>query len=333
MPHKRELYDFAILGGCITSVTLAFLLQRAGYKVALIEQQSIGIETTGRYYTVLSENPQQVEINNYCPPADQPNKTPYYYLEQGLKFILSTAKEYHFNCDLRKLSDKDIPLNGKLLEGPVYLFNPFKYIVSLAKVVADNGAAVLENRRVLKIESQNQTHMLFTSRGKVWAKNIIYTPRSSRVLTLKSSTYIPYKTYSLMAKLAGHYEETVFKIPKHTLLAHIVNADKNSCIIELQGADCKVVKGKNDEAQFEILEDFLTGNFNIDCLLVRWATVYYKSADNSLIIGETESRGSYIVSGYNYSDPSLGTMSALYFAEQLPEIKKAAEQLGPHMAE
>ncbi len=327
MAHKRELYDFAILGGCITSVTLSFLLQRAGYKVALIEQQSIGIETTGRYYTILSEKPQKIEINNFRPPPGQPGKTPHDYLEQGLNFILSTARNYHIYCDLRKLSDSDISLNGALLEGPVYLFNPFKYIVSLAKVAADNGVALLENRRVLKIESDNKTHMVFTTRGKVWANNIVYTPRSSRILTLRPGSYIPYKSYSLMAKLAGHHEETVFKIPGRQLLAHVVATDENCSIIELQGADSKVVKGKNDDAQFQILQDFLNENFNVDCLLARWSSVYYLSSDGTLLVGPTETPGTYIVSGYNYSDPSIGIMCALYFADQLPVTVRTAKTL------
>lgn len=326
--QKKEIFDFAILGGCITSVTLGYLLQKAGKKVLLVEQQSIGIETTGRYYTILSEQPEFIKINNYKPPASDPARTPFDYLQKGLEFILATSKKYNIRCDLRHVPDRALPFAGQQIPGPVHLFNPFKYIIALADVVRKNGGAVMEKSRVLKVEQHKDTYTVHTSRGKAVVKNVIYSPRSSRILSLGLKLVIPYQTYSLMAKLANIYPESVFRNTKHNLLTHIIQVDRNTTLVEVQGADYKVIKGKDDRRQFKILEDYLLTNFEVQCLMVRWSSVYYKSPDGGLLTGPLETPGSYVVAGYNYSYPSIGTMAAMYFTQQLFE-KESLQATGP----
>lgn len=322
MSLSKKTFDFVVVGGCPTGVLITYLLLQAGKKVVLVEEQNIGIETTGCYYALINTEVEDISLCGFHkePAISGADVKP--LMHEAVQLISSLIDKHKIDCSFTHVPDEKENSDARQKENN-YIINAFKYVSALAKISEKLGAAVLENRRVLKIEKSAQANIIYTSKGKFSAHNIIYTPRASRVLRIEAKKFIPYKFYSVLAKIGVEREEaseTGGKIDN--LTQYVISRESKHSLLEISGADYRVVKGKKDEERFKMLTDYATGHFDVESFIIRWSSVYYLSANNCIYA--TNLDDDYVAAGYKYCNIASSTLAAIRLTNKILEKENSA---------
>lgn len=344
-PTKRTdiIFDVVIIGGCITGVTTAYLLQQMGYKVIIVEFSEIGFFTSGSYIT---------HVNNYYGSVyfDVIKKLDKQQIVQhnkagneGTKLILQLVKENNIDCDLcmaeghlfaknnmentelenikqiltgldkNKIGAKTFPYKmsrkADAFTGNEYIINNVKYMTALKQLFLEAGGTVQERARVLKVDNK-QTKTVFTTRGKVKGRHLVYTPQTSRVINLKPYNFFPYIYYSVSAELEKGRHGRGFcydmEDPSHRFIVTNDSLDK----VVICGEDHKNVKGRIRSDYFDKLIKMLKRNFKFSDTILTWSYVYYKNKDGLPVIGPTGDDNTFIAAGYKPDGMVLAAIGA-----------------------
>lgn len=348
--HKNSdcIYDIIIIGGCITGVTTALMLQKAGLKTILLENNYIGFLTSGSYTTHLNTYFDALN-NDIIQNPDFENLS--LYAQGGIEAldcIKSNVKDYHIDCDLNETSSfifttekgqekmldtiadvsnsqpvkiaADYILKSPLalpftkvikIEEEQYTINAVKYITSLLKEYKNTGGIVLEKCRVLKVDN-NKLNTVYSSRGKIKGANILYTPQTPRILNLKPYAFTPYVHYTVTARLANGVHPLVtcydMENPCHRYISY---REGDADCLAVRGEDHRVVKGKKREDYFKKLQTSIKTYFKYDEFLTQWSYVYYKSKRGLPIIERTADKNVFISAGYNPDGMILATLGSV----------------------
>ena len=194
--------DILIIGGGITGVSCLFHLKDSNLKVALVEQNEIGISVTGNSTGKLSylQNDLIDKIRSFYD-----DEVASMYLKSQVETINSicfTIKDNNIDCDLERVNsflytndlsevDKIKNLESFLLKNNInvkranhklveskymimvndtYIFNPLKFINGLLK---DNKYPIYENTSIVKINKHKDYYICHTLRNKIRAKYVI----------------------------------------------------------------------------------------------------------------------------------------------------------------
>ena len=346
-------YDFVVIGGGITGITLAHRLQQSGRKILVLEQKTIGIETAGSYIAHLnsffeksySSIIEQIGYSNTCYLAG--------CIREAVKHIKNYISLYNINCNLMPIdtylfstmaardthleemvkgcSMVGIKFNGHdRLPHPILTskvarltgdmaFNCVVYLKAMAAQFKKLGGTIMERARVLKIVQSGTSKIVFTSKGKIEAAAVVYTPETSRVALLEPFKLTPHRHYCASAELNKKYFQSTMS---YSLCKsghkYLTLSDTN--YLEVRGEDYKIVKGKNDDRQFALLINHLKQHFDINKLLIKWSHTYYRSSDGLPYIGALDpGHTEYVAAGFNSDGVVMGTMAALILADSIIE--------------
>lgn len=195
--------DVLIIGGGITGMTCALLLNDSNKKVTLIDANKIGHGITGKTTGKISV----MQEYTYQKIYDISKSLAFDYLDSqvfAVKELISIIKSFHIKCDLKKndsflftnfrdnipkiIKEKtildnvipceiigELPNNYPCLYGIKtsysYVFNPLKYINSIKKICSNID--IYENMRALNITKKLDYFLIKTNRNKIKAKKII----------------------------------------------------------------------------------------------------------------------------------------------------------------
>lgn len=363
IPTKRSkiVFDAVIIGGCVTGVTTALQLQKAGLKTAIVEHLEIGFQTSGCYHTHLNsyfdalnkdlvQNLDQSQLKLYAQAG-----------EEALNFINKNIKEYNISCEFQKgkgyifTTDNNqekilqhilktcqvVGCGGEIIsKGPFKLpfekiarigeqrtLNAVKYILTLLKEYKNLNGEVLERSRVLKVEA-GDIKVLHSVRGKLQAKNIIYTPQTPRITFLKPFRFKPFVHYTVAAHLENDALQKFVAYNLESPCHRFISYDNGGTdFLVLRGEDHELVKGKKREVHFNKLKNILENNFSHIGIYAKWSYVYYKSIDGNVKIGRTDAPGVYIAAGYNPDGMILATLSSLILSDLIINGNNKYEKL------
>lgn len=322
-------FDVIIIGGCITGITTALLLQKKGYKVMLVDYNEVGFFTSGSYVTHINGFYDSV----YFDILKKLDNGRYDLFKRAVKetenFLMNTVKEYNIQCDLQKADGyilaktkeeivemerwnsitgnghstvKSLPvqLNSKKSEsvGMGFLVNNVKYLNALKNEFLKIDGQIQECARVLKIEG-DAVKTVYSTRGKFKGKKIVYTPQTSRIVNVKPYKLFPYIYYSVYAELENYDVTPCFSYDLHNPShRYIVTSDGFSSVV-ISGCDHKNVKGKVRTKYFDELKNLLLKNFNVKDAIATWSYVYYMNDDMLPVIGAVpQQKNAYIAAGY-----------------------------------
>ena len=194
--------DVLIIGGGITGVSSLFHLRDSNLKVALVEQNKIGLSVTGNSTGKLNylQNDLIDKIRSFYD-----DEVASLYLNsqiESIHHIESVVEEKKIDCDLEKINsylytnddksiDKMKELEKFLIKNKIevsksnhelvdskymimvndtYIFNPLKFINGLLK---DNKFPIYENTSIIKIQKEKNTYICYTKSNKIKAKYVI----------------------------------------------------------------------------------------------------------------------------------------------------------------
>ncbi|MDI9640336.1 FAD-dependent oxidoreductase [Oscillatoria amoena NRMC-F 0135] len=199
--------DVAIVGGGITGLTTALLLQRSGVKVALLEASTLGSGVTGyttahltevldtRYKTLLSDFEEDVaqlvaashrsaieriadlvvEEQIDCDFQRLPGYL-YSESEEDLSTLEAEVEAAH-QLGVRATLTSEVPLPFPVKAGIIFpeqaQFHATKYVNGLAKAFVRLGGQIFENTRVLDVTFNSENARVYTQLNTVTARYVV----------------------------------------------------------------------------------------------------------------------------------------------------------------
>lgn len=350
----EKIHDALIVGGGITGLTTALLLQRQGKSCIIAEAHHIGFGTTGGT---------TAHINTFADTSyDEVEKAfgeeEAKLFAQAIKGAIRTIEDiiytHRIDCDFefkpgyvyaedeKQAKELDKLYESSLKAGvaaqmtekaPVPVptvkvvefekqaqFHPLKYLLGLKLEFIKMGGIILENTPIEDLQSEKHLHVAFSGTTRVSAKNVIYAthipPGGINVLHFLCA---PYRSYVLAVTLKDNsYPDALIydmQDPYHYFRTHIVERKK---YLIVGGNDHKT--GHSDpEKAFQELESYVRKYYQVASIAHRWSSQYYVPADGLPYIGPLPgaSEGIYAATGYNGNGMMLGTVSAKILSDSV----------------
>ncbi|MBV7533776.1 FAD-dependent oxidoreductase [Chitinophaga sp. sic0106] len=360
---QAHVYDVIIVGGGITGVTTAFLLQEAGFKCLLLEAANLGYGTTGgttAHLNTLLDVSYETIGKNF---GEQVARAVAVASANVIGFIEKMAQEYAIDCgfktadayqyaqnkeqddalasqataatnaglDVGRVATLPLPLrctSAIQVKGQA-MFSPLPYLYELAKEFENIGGVILENTRVTNIEHKGKVEVTagehtFAGRKLVLATHI---PPGINLLHLRC---ISYRSYAVAARLAQNdYPQDLYydmEEPFHYIRSQEVDGEQ---YLIVGGEDHKTGHHENTNLCFRQLEAWVNKHFNVLEVTHRWSSQFYEPVDGLPYIGQLpgEEEDVYVATGFSGNGMIYGTIAALLLRDMLLGVLNELEMI------
>ena len=354
-----QIFDCLIVGGGITGLTTALLLQQAGKKTVVTEAHTIGFGTTGgtsaHINTFADTTYKEAEsafgadgaqlfaeaiqegfnliknnIDNNKIACDYEPKTGYLYAEnedevKQLADIYDGAVKVGVLVEYTDEVPTPVPFQKALAWGRQAQFHPLKYLTGLELAYLKAGGTISENTLVKGVITENGIH----SAENIKAKAVIYATHMPPNINVFNFECSPYRSYVMAVKLkSGKYPDALIydsQEPYHYVRSH--NIDGQQLLIA-GGLDHKT--GHDDpENAFSQLEKYIRKYYNVSSIKYKWSSQYYVPVDGLPYIGQMpfSADGIYCATGFNGNGMMLGSVAAKILSDLVQGKKSKYEKL------
>ncbi len=342
--------DTVIIGGGITGLTTAYLLQKAGQKVAVVEAAKIGMGVTGyttahiteqldifftdlikqfgkkRARLVADSSREAIglieRITRELTIADDFERVPGYLYTESEKDIdflhkeLEAAKSLGVEGEYVTDVPLPFPVKGALQFNGQAQFHPLKYLAALAKHITERGGMIFEDTRVTNVRGGQ----VITGEGVLTGKDVVmatHTPILSRLLPVQGKLS-PKRSYVLSTRLPnegsvgnGLFWET--KRPYH--YARTYRAPEGQVLV-VGGEDHTTGEVSDTKERFERLAKYACKKFGVEKIDYQWSAQLFESADDLPYIGRAPfARHLWVATGFSGTGMTFGTVSALMLSD------------------
>lgn len=354
LPLKDDISaDVVVIGGGITGLTAAYLLNKRGKNVVVLEGDVISNSATAKssaqltvqtdysfHKTNTSYNSQTlklivqsrvkaielIEAISGLFQSDFKRVSSYYYSENDEKEI---EEEYKYavmaGLDVSLKDDIPVPFNvKKALEFKQdAIFNPVKYLYGLSGYLTNNGfCRIYENSRVIEI---TENKIVKTDKGSVKAKDIIFATHYPIFFNAHQTLAYPYRSYIIAARVNNNLGDESFWDTSDPYFYFRTYSSEGKKWLILGGADHKT--GHTDKNAYLKLDEFLEKHFSPVSIDFRWSNQYYEPADGLPYIGKSLSGNEYIATGYSGVGLVYGTVAAMVITDEITGIKNKASEV------
>jgi glycine/D-amino acid oxidase-like deaminating enzyme/nitrite reductase/ring-hydroxylating ferredoxin subunit len=357
--------DVAIIGGGITGITTAYLLEKEGFKVAVLEADKIFSGTTGHTtakITVQHDLIYDELINNL---GEERAKLYYESNNKALEFVRNTINENKIECDFveqnayiyansdkyinkitkeldayNKLGIKgeyleNLPISVKLKAALVVKnqgqFHPLKYLNNLVQYIEKENGIIYENTQAVDIENEGDLKVITKDGYKVTCENLVICTHFPFYDGMGYfARMYPERSYVLGAKINGEYPEGMYLSaddPTRSLrYTPLPNGEK---LILIGGESHKTGQSKSTLDHYEALKNFGETIFNIKDIPYRWSTQDLITLDKVPYVGHINSKYNniYVATGYRKWGMTNGTSAALLIKDMIMEKKNPYTEL------
>lgn len=344
----KNIYDVAVVGGGITGISLALLLQDAGKKCILFEARNLCFGTTGgttahlntwldTSYTQLIKNFGKEKARLVAQVTREAielvkNNIQLYNIDCGFKetsgFIFSQNKEQSHELNSIHSACRDVgiktqfrnnltmPLSHeKVLEIPGQAkFNPAEYVHGLAHAYERAGGVILQQCAVRDLRP-SEPITLETDAGEYQSKFVVYATHIPPGVNVLDMECVPYRSYALAVRLKDEmYPEGLaydMYDPYHYYRTQEVKGKK---YLIVGGEDHKTGQEHNTEIHFLHLESHVRKYFNVEDISCQWSSQYFESVDGVPYIGRLPSVLSsniFVATGYGGNGITYSSVAAM----------------------
>ena len=346
--HAKDPIDVLVVGGGITGITTALLLQQTGCNCLLVEKDTIGFGTTGgttaHLNTFFDTTYPEIEskfdtdaaqlmaqggkealdtiarlIQRYQIDCDFEYKDAYLFAENEkegseLQSILQASRKVGIAVDETHINPIDIPFHSALCFERQAQFHPLKYASRLADEFVKLGGTILTQTCVKETSYEDGLHHVACNphTTRLRAKHLVYATHIPPGINLLSFRCAPYRSYVLGLKLKDQVypKDLVYDMqePYHYFRTHVIN---DQPYLILGGEDHKT--GHDDpQKAFEKLEAYARQYFHIEKVAYKWSSQYYVPVDGLPYIGQLPGgdEHTYVATGFNGNGMVFGTLSA-----------------------
>ncbi|MDP9037289.1 MAG: FAD-dependent oxidoreductase [Myxococcota bacterium] len=352
----REV-DVVVVGGGITGITAALLLQRAGKHVAVLEARRIAAGVTGhttahltealdaRYATLvrdfgaegarLAAQASRAAIEQIAHLVDSKaidcgwRRLPgYLYTEreadlEALHLELEAAKSVGLMVDMTRDVPLPFPARAALRFEDQAELHVREYLFPLCDEIEQRGGLLFEGSRVIDIEEDEPCRVV-TERGTVRAQHVIVAANAPLNRILLQTKIAHYRSYALalrvsQPRLGGLFWDT--DDPYHYLRSAPDEArrpgDTGSLLI-VGGEDHKTGTDEHTQARFESLLAYANERFTVEEVGFRWSAQVVEPADGLPLIGKNAFASRvYVATGYSGNGITFGTAAGMLLCDQV----------------
>lgn len=336
-PLKEDIkVNVAIIGGGITGILCAYLLNKNGIDSVILEADRILQGTTGHTTAKITSQHELIYSKIKNKISEELARQYAVANEHAIREIEKIAKENNIECDFMPQSSYVYTLQDKYIEQirdeadvasslgikstflektplpfPIKAavrfdnqaqFHPRKFLLALAKKITDRGCKIFEQSRVVDIEEGNN-YVLITAQGKkVTADKVIIA--SHYPCYNKHGLYFtriyPEKSYVVAVKAKEKYPGGMYitaEDPGRSLRSQ--PSDKGELIF-VGGEHHKTGQGEDTIRHYEELIDFANETFTIEDIPYRWSTQDCMTLDDLPYVGHftSDTPNMYIATGY-----------------------------------
>lgn len=349
----KEAYDVIIVGGGITGISTALLLQEAGKKCMVLEAANLCFGTTGgttAHLNTLLDTPYTTISKNFGKEHARAVATA---AADAIALIRSNIARYNIDCEfewataflfaqdeqqvkeLEEIVDAsaDAGLEMKYTDGiPVPVpftkavqvngqakFHPLRYVYGLAAAFEKAGGVIVQDCRVTGAE-RNETLEVETTRGTFRGTDLVYATHIPPGVNLLHLRCAPYRSYAMAVTLQdGDYPENLaydMYDPYHYYRTQRVDG-KDYLIVG--GEDHKTAHEENTGRCFLNLENHVRKHFAVEEIVHQWSSQYFEPADGLPYIGHLPGHPDniYVATGYGGNGMTYSSVAALTLKEML----------------
>jgi glycine/D-amino acid oxidase-like deaminating enzyme/nitrite reductase/ring-hydroxylating ferredoxin subunit len=333
--------DCLIVGGGITGLTAALLLQQAGKKVVLADAHNIGFGTTGGTSAHINTFADTTYLETESAFGEKGAQLFADAINEGFGLIASNSQQLNIECDyeakpgyLYAETDEELKQLDEIYKGAVKVgvtvnytedvptpvtfqkaliwagqaqFHPLKYLQGLQQAFLTAGGVIRENTLVKEVVTADGIHIA----GDIRARAVIYATHMPPNINLFNFECAPYRSYVMAVKLkSGSYPDALIydmQEPYHYMRTHIIDGQR---LLLVGGLDHKT--GHEDpEKAFADLEKYIRKYYNVSSVKYRWSSQYYVPVDGLPYIGRMPMapEGIYCATGYNGNGMMLGSIA------------------------
>jgi glycine/D-amino acid oxidase-like deaminating enzyme/nitrite reductase/ring-hydroxylating ferredoxin subunit len=349
-----DVQDVVIIGGGITGVTSALMLQKAGKSCTLLEAQELGFGTTGgttaHLNTMMDTTYPEIEskfnaeaaemiadmstatirlikrnVDEYHIDCGFEYKSAYLFAkdeqqEKDLKDIHDGAKKVHLPITYSKDVPTPIPYKRAIEAKQQAQFHPLKYIVALAQEFEKLGGKIIQQCRVTDVTKEGDILSITSFKGKMKARTVIYATHIPPGVNMLHFECAPYRTYAMAIRLKddNYPDALIYDLddPYHYYRTQEVDGQK---YLIAGGEDHKTGHEKNTDNCFTKLEAYVRHYYNIDHIAYRWSSQYFEPADGLPYIGHLPGNPEevYVATGFGGNGMIYGTAAAAILTDMI----------------
>jgi glycine/D-amino acid oxidase-like deaminating enzyme/nitrite reductase/ring-hydroxylating ferredoxin subunit len=352
-PYKEGLrgdnnfvYDAIIVGGGITGVSTALLLQEEGKKCLLLEAANLCFGTTGgttAHLNTVLDTPYNDIIKDF---GKEKAQLVAQSLKEAIQLIRHNITKYQIDCgfseahayvfaqDNKQVKQLDsihdacievavntaytaeipipVPFNKALIIDGQAQFHPIDYVYGLAMAFEKAGGVIVQHCRVTGAE-ENELVTVETTEGEFRGRALIYATHIPPTINLLHLRCAPYRSYAMAVTLNGNKypRDLSYDLydPYHYYRAQIVNGQP---YLIAGGNDHKTGHEENTDQSFLKLESHLRHYFDIKEVWYKWSAQYFEPADGLPYIGHLPGHTGniFVATGYGGNGMILSSVAA-----------------------
>jgi glycine/D-amino acid oxidase-like deaminating enzyme/nitrite reductase/ring-hydroxylating ferredoxin subunit len=346
-----QIFDAVVIGGGITGLTAALLLQKSGKQTLVAEANTIGFGTTGgtsaHINTFADTSYKETEssfgekgaqlfrdaiingfetiksnINTYSIACDYEEKPGYIYAEDGAQAkLLDDIYEGTVKVGVAAEYVDAVPTPAPYVKAARFdnqaQFHPLKYLQGLQTAYINAGGVILENTLVKSVANEDELHIVQSDGINIKAKNVIYATHLPPNINVFNFRCAPYRSYVIAVTLtSGAYPDALvydMQEPYHYVRSHTINGEE---LLIVGGNDHKTAH-EDPEQAFADLEKYVRQYYDVAAIRYKWSSQYYVPVDGLPYVGQLPmaADGIYCATGFNGNGMMLGSVSGRILAD------------------
>ncbi|KMK78182.1 FAD-dependent oxidoreductase [Alkalihalobacillus pseudalcaliphilus] len=357
--------DVAIVGGGITGITTAYLLTKAGYKVALIEASKFLHGTTGHTTAKITSQHDLIYDEFVHHLGEEKSKQYYDVNEEAIAFIKKSIAEHSIACEFSEQDaylyattnhgvhrlekefnayqqlgisghyvDKiplDVRAKAALKIGKQAQFHPLKYLQTLLTYISAHGGLLYENTVAKDIEEDTKVAVITNQQARVYADQIVI------------ATHFPFydggsfyfsklhaeRSYIVAGTIPGTFPEGMYLSADNPKRSLRYTEHEGKQLILLGGESHKAGQGMNPLFHYEAIQQFGTELFGEFSPKYHWSAQDLVSLDKLPYIGKLKNKKKtiYVATAYRKWGMTTGTAAAQIVTKQILDEHHPAEAL------
>ncbi|HEX3075773.1 MAG TPA: FAD-dependent oxidoreductase [Lachnospiraceae bacterium] len=345
--------DIAVVGGGISGIFTAYLLNQPGIRIAVLEADQILKGTTGHTTAKITSQHGLIYHKIKSQMSEEFAKQYAEANETAIRKIQSTIEKHSIDCDFIQQCAFDYTLQDKYVSKiqdevetasslgikATYLdhiplpfpvkaavrfddqaqFHPRKFLLPIAEHISKNGVDIYEHTRIVDIEDHGRYTLTSKDGRRVSAEKVIiasHYPFYNKPAFYFARIY-PERSYVVAVKAKENYPGGMYitaEEPGRSLRSQITDQGE---LILVGGEHHKTGQGEDMVNHYEKLIDFACDTFTVEDIPYRWSTQDCMTLDDIPFVGHFTAKSSniYIATGYGKWGMTNSIASAMLLSD------------------